>query len=189
MGAEGTGKEIVRRASDDEPVSGLLAFKIMSDPYVGQAHVLRRCLLGHGSQSGSSVLLNATTQRKKERDRAPPVRMHANKREEVEEVVHAGQIIAAAVGLRRTRFDGRTPSATSIHPLIARSRCTFPDPVISVAIEPKTKADQDKLSAWRSTKLVEEDPTFRVKVRTKRLRVRPSSRGWGSSTSRSWWIA
>jgi elongation factor G len=151
MGAEGTGK-VVRPASDDEPVS-LLAFKIMSDPYVGRLTYFR---VYSGTVRTGQHLLNATTGKKERIGRL--LEMHANKREE-REVVHAGDI-AAAVGLKNTKT-GNTLCDLE-HPLILESM-TFPDPVISVAIEPKTKADQDKLS-MALTKLVEEDPTFRVRT-------------------------
>jgi len=151
MGAAGTGK-VVRHASDEEPVS-LLAFKIMSDPYVGRLTYFR---VYSGTLKTGEHLLNATTGKKERIGRL--LEMHANKREE-RDVVHAGDI-AAAVGLKFTKT-GHTLCDLD-HPLLLESM-HFPDPVISVAIEPKTKGDQDKLGVALA-KLAEEDPTFRVRT-------------------------
>jgi elongation factor G len=146
------GVEEVRRPSDDEPFSGL-AFKVMTDPFVGRLVFVR---IYSGTLTSGSSILNATTDKSERLGRL--VRMHANKREDVEEV-YAGQIVAA-VGLRRvstgdTLCDGD-------HPVVLESM-HFPEPVISVAIEPKTKSDEEKL-ATALQKLAEEDPTFRIRV-------------------------
>ena len=139
-----------RAASDEAPLSAL-AFKIMTDPFVGKLTYVRvySGLLARGSR-----VLNATQGRKERAGRL--LQMHANKREEREEVF-AGDI-AAVIGLKGVRT-GDTICAPE-HPIILEAM-DFPEPVISVAIEPRTKADQDKLSGGL-TKLAEEDPTFRV---------------------------
>ncbi len=139
-----------RAASDDAPLSAL-AFKIMTDPFVGKLTYVRvySGLLARGSR-----VLNATQGRKERAGRL--LQMHANKREEREEVF-AGDI-AAVIGLKGVRT-GDTICAPE-HPIILEAM-DFPEPVIAVAIEPRTKADQDKLSSGL-TKLAEEDPTFRV---------------------------
>jgi elongation factor G len=139
-----------RKASDDEPFAAL-AFKIMTDPYVGKLTFFR---VYSGVLSAGSYVFNST---KNQRERIGRLlQMHANKREEIEDV-RAGDI-AAAIGLKDTRT-GDTLCAED-HPIILEAM-RFPEPVISVAIEPKTKADQDKLSLSLQ-KLSEEDPTFRV---------------------------
>ena len=107
--------------------------------------------------------------------------MHANHREEID-IVYAGDI-AAAVGLKDT-FTGDTLSDPA-HPIILESM-TFPEPVIEVKIEPKTKADQDKL-ALALQRLAEEDPTFRVKTDPETSETLIA--GWASCTSTSWWTA
>jgi elongation factor G len=142
----------VRRPSDDEPFSGL-AFKVMTDPFVGRLVFLR---VYSGTLASGSSLLNATTQKSERLGRL--VRMHANKREEVEEA-HAGQIVAG-VGLRRVST-GDTLCDPQ-HPILLE-KMHFPEPVISVAIEPKTKADEEKLGSALQ-KLAEEDPTFQIKT-------------------------
>jgi elongation factor G len=153
-----TGKEmdgegvIVRPCSDSEPFSAL-AFKIMTDPYMGQLAYFR-VYSGH-LESGSYVL-NSTKNRKERIGRL--LKMHANKREEIKEI-YAGDI-CATVGLKYT-ITGDT-LCDEDKPVILESM-EFPDPVISVAIEPKTKTDQDKLSIALG-KLASEDPSFRVKV-------------------------
>jgi len=146
-----TGEEILRRPSDEEPFTAL-AFKIATDPYVGNLTYFR---VYAGSLKRGSYILNAT---KGEQERAGRiVRMHANQREEVEEV-YAGEI-AALVGLKNTTT-GDTLCDPN-HPIVLE-KITFPEPVIGVRIEPKTKADQEKMGiALR--KLAEEDPTFRIK--------------------------
>ncbi|PYP29607.1 MAG: elongation factor G [Gemmatimonadetes bacterium] len=140
----------VRNASDDEPFAAL-AFKIMTDPYVGKLTFFR---VYSGVLNAGSYVYNSTKDRKERIGRL--LQMHANKREELEEV-RAGDI-AAAIGLKDTKT-GDTLCAED-HPIILEAM-RFPEPVISVAIEPKTKADQDKLSIALQ-KLSEEDPTFRV---------------------------
>ena len=139
-----------REASDDAPFSAL-AFKIMTDPFVGKLTYVR---VYSGSLPAGSYVLNATKGRKERVGRL--LQMHANKREERDEVF-AGDI-AAVIGLK----DVRTGD-TLCHPdqPIILEAMNFPEPVISVAIEPKTRADQDKLSAGL-VKLADEDPTFRV---------------------------
>ena len=139
-----------REVSDDAPFSAL-AFKIATDPFVGKLTFFR-CYSGV-LKSGSYVY-NATKDKRERVGRL--LQMHANKRDEIEEV-RAGDI-AAAIGLRDTRT-GDT-MCDDEHPIILEAM-KFPNPVIDVAIEPKTKADQDKL-AIALQKLSEEDPTFRV---------------------------
>ena len=125
----------------------------MTDPYVGKLTYFR---VYSGTVKSGQSLLNATSGKKERIGRL--LVMHANKREEVEEL-HAGEI-GAAVGLKNTKT-GHTLCDPD-HPILLESM-NFPDPVISVAIEPKTKADQDKL-ALSLTKLAEEDPTFKVRT-------------------------
>lgn len=144
--------KITRTASDSEPFSAL-AFKIASDPFVGALCYFR---VYSGQLSAGSYVLNTTTGEKERIGRI--VRMHANKREEVKEV-YAGEI-AAAVGLKSTST-GHTLS-DSANPIVLES-ITFPDPVISIAIEPKTKADQERMG-FSLAKLMAEDPTFKVKT-------------------------
>lgn len=144
------GSEIERKASPDEPFAAL-AFKIMTDPYVGQLTFIR---VYSGVLSAGSYVYNSTKDTKERIGRL--LRMHANKREEVKEVA-AGDI-AAAVGLKNT-LTGDT-LCDEKEPIILEA-IEFPEPVISVAIEPKTKADQEKLSQSLA-KLAQEDPSFRV---------------------------
>jgi len=139
-----------RKASDDEPFAAL-AFKIMTDPYVGKLTFFR---VYSGVLNSGSYVYNSTKDRKERIGRL--LQMHANKREELEEV-RAGDI-AAAIGLKDTKTGDTLCDAE--HPIILEAM-RFPEPVISVAIEPKTKADQDKLGVALA-KLSEEDPTFRV---------------------------
>jgi elongation factor G len=144
------GTEVVRNSSDEEPFSAL-AFKIMTDPYVGKLTFFR---VYSGTLASGSYVVNTT---KGKRERVGRIlMMHANSREEVA-MVYAGDI-AAAVGLKDTTT-GDTLSDEKDHVIL--ESMTFPDPVISVAIEPKTKADQDKMGIALS-KLAEEDPTFRT---------------------------
>ena len=145
-----TGEPAERHPRDDEPFSGL-AFKIATDPFVGKLTFFR--VYSGVLQSGSYVY-NATKDKRERVGRL--LQMHANKREEIQEVL-AGDI-AAAIGLKDTRTgDTMTMEDT---PIILEAM-KFPNPVIDVAIEPKTKADQDKL-AIALQKLSEEDPTFHV---------------------------
>ncbi len=145
-----TGEEEERHASYEEPFSAL-AFKILTDPYVGQLTFIR---VYSGLMESGSYVYNATRGKKERLARI--LRMHANKREEIP-VLGAGDI-AAAVGLRET-FTGDTLCDPD-HPIILEAM-EFPEPVISVAVEPKTKADQEKLSIALQ-KLAKEDPSFRV---------------------------
>jgi elongation factor G len=147
-----TGAELVRTVDDTEPFAAL-AFKIAADPFVGKLAFFR---VYSGTLKSGSYVLNATKGRKERIGRI--LQMHANHREEIDEV-YAGDI-AAAVGLKDS-FTGDTLSDPD-HPVILESM-TFPEPVIEVAIEPKTKADQDKLGVALQ-RLAEEDPTFRVKT-------------------------
>ena len=142
--------ELLRTADDGEPFSALV-FKIAADPYVGKLAYFR---VYSGTLKAGSYVLNATKGKKERIGRI--LEMHANHREEIEEV-YAGDI-AAAVGLKET-YTGDTLSDPD-HPVVLES-IVFPEPVIEVAIEPKTKADQDKL-ALALQRLAEEDPTFRV---------------------------
>lgn len=145
-----TGAEETRSSSDDEPFSAL-AFKVATDPFVGKLIFFR---VYSGKVASGSYVLNSA---KGERERISRiVRMHANHREDVEEV-YAGEI-AAAIGLKST-VTGDTLCDES-HP-VTLAKITFPEPVISVAIEPKTKQDQEKIG-MALQKLAEEDPTFKV---------------------------
>ena len=146
-----TGEEEVRYPSEDEPFCAL-AFKVMVDPFVGQLVYFR--VYSGSMKTGDSVL---NTRRGKKERIGRLLRMHANKREEITEV-RAGDI-AAAVGLKDV-ITGDTICDIK-HPIVLESM-EFPEPVISVAIEPKTKADQDKLGNALS-KLAQEDPSFRVR--------------------------
>jgi elongation factor G len=139
-----------REANDDAPFAAL-AFKIMTDPYVGKLTFFR---VYSGTLKSGSHILNATKERRERIGRI--LQMHANKREEREEV-YAGDI-AAAIGLKDVKT-GDTLCDQN-HPIILEAM-KFPEPVIAVAIEPKTKADQDKLSTGLG-KLADEDPTFKV---------------------------
>ncbi|MDF2461373.1 MAG: fusA, partial [Candidatus Saccharibacteria bacterium] len=145
-----SGDEIERKPSDEEPFSAL-AFKIASDPFIGKLAFFR---VYSGTVKSGSYILNASTGEKERVGRL--VLMHANSREEVQEV-SAGEI-AAVVGLKGTTT-GHTLSALD-HPVILES-ITFPEPVISIAVEPKTKSDQEKMGNALQ-RLAEEDPTFRV---------------------------
>src|SRR5690606_32329917 len=141
-----------RQASDDEPFAAL-AVKVMTDPYVGKLTYFR---VYSGSLKAGSYVYNSTKDKRERVGRL--LQMHANHREERDEVF-AGDI-AAAIGLKDTKT-GDTLCDPD-HPIILEAM-KFPEPVIDVAIEPKTKADQDKLSAGLA-KLAEEDPTFRVHI-------------------------
>jgi elongation factor G len=146
------GEDIERQASDEAPFSAL-AFKIMTDPYVGQLTYFR---IYSGVMETGSYVYNAS---KKKRERIGRIlKMHANKREDIKEV-RTGDIVAA-VGLNLTTT-GDTLCDMK-HPLTLET-LTFPDPVIAIAIEPKTKADEEKLGVALG-KIVREDPSFRVKV-------------------------
>jgi elongation factor G len=146
-----TEHELSRRPAEDEPFSAL-AFKVMSDPYVGKLTYFR---VYSGKVTAGERVLNVTTGKTERIGRL--LQMHANHREERDEI-GAGEIVAA-VGLKATTTGDTLAVETA--PIRLESM-TFPDPVISVAIEPKTKADQDKL-AQALARLSEEDPTFRVR--------------------------
>lgn len=147
-----TGEEIERKASDDEPFSAL-AFKVATDPFVGQLTFFR---VYSGTLKAGSYVLNST---KGEKERIGRIlQMHANHREEVQEIYAGG--IGALVGMKNTTT-GDTLCEES-KPVILES-ITFPEPVIDIAVEPKTKADQEKMGlALR--KLAEEDPTLRLRT-------------------------
>jgi len=147
-----TGEEIERKPSETEPFSAL-AFKIATDPFVGKLAYFR---VYSGKLDSGSYILNSSTNEKERVGRI--VRMQADKREDVESV-SAGDI-AAIVGLKGTTT-GNTLCDVN-HPIILES-ITFPDPPVSIAIEPKTKADQEKMSIALQ-RLAEEDPTFRIRV-------------------------
>ena len=147
-----TEKKITRKSENSEPLSAL-AFKIMTDPFVGQLAFVR---VYSGELKSGSYVYNSTTNRRERVGRL--LRMHSNKREEITSV-GAGDI-GAVIGLKKT-FTGDTLCLQE-EPIILES-IVFPEPVISVAIEPKTKAEQEKLSD-AMVKLLQEDPTFRVKV-------------------------
>jgi len=154
-GLDPTKKEetlIERPASDDAPFSAL-AFKIMTDPFVGQLCFFR---VYSGVMTAGASIYNATKQKSERAGRL--LKMHANKREEIKEV-YAGDI-AAAVGLRSVTTGDTI--CDEKHPVVLESM-DFPKPVISLAIEPKTKADQEKLGQGLQ-KLMAEDPTFRVQT-------------------------
>ncbi|WP_419948121.1 elongation factor G [Candidatus Palauibacter sp.] len=144
-------ESVVEREADETAPFSALAFKIATDPYVGRLTYFR---VYSGTAKAGSRVLNSSRGRKERVGRL--LQMHANKREERDEVF-AGDI-AAAIGLKHTRT-GDTLSSES-DPIVLESM-SFPEPVIRVAIEPRTKADQDKL-AEALAKLAEEDPTFRV---------------------------
>ena len=148
----GTEEETIRPSSDDEPFAAL-AFKVMTDPYVGKLTFFR---VYSGTLDSGSYVQN-TVKGKRERI-GRILQMHANHREELS-TVHAGEI-AAAVGLKDTATGDTLCDAK--HPVILESM-EFPEPVISVAIEPKTKADQDKMGVALG-KLAEEDPTFKTET-------------------------
>ncbi|MFQ5432240.1 MAG: elongation factor G [Nitrospinota bacterium] len=147
-----SGEEIVRKTSDEEAFSAL-AFKIMADTFVGQLTFIR---VYSGVLKAGSYTMNATRESKERIGRL--LQMHANKREEVKEV-RAGDIVAV-VGLKKT-LTGDT-LCDEKKPVVLE-KISFPEPVISIAIEPKTKAEQEKLGDSLG-KLSQEDPTFRVKV-------------------------
>ncbi len=145
-----TGKTVIRKASDTEPFAAL-AFKIMADPYVGQLTFIR--VYSGQLQSGGSVL-NARTRKHERIGRL--LKMHANKREDIQEIL-AGDI-CAVVGLKNVGTGDTI--CDDKHPIMLES-IEFAVPVISVAVEPKTKADQEKMGMALS-KLAQEDPTFKV---------------------------
>jgi elongation factor G len=145
-----SGEDVVRQASDDEPLS-MLAFKIMDDPFVG---TLTFCRIYSGKVESGMGILNSTREKKERVGRM--LMMHANNREDIKEAF-AGDIVALA-SLKDVRT-GDTLCGTN-KPVILE-RMEFPDPVIEIAIEPKSKADQEKLGIALQ-KLAAEDPSFRV---------------------------
>ncbi len=149
-GYDEDGNEIHRKSSDDEPFAAL-AFKIMADPFVGKLAFFR---VYSGTLNSGSYVLNSTKNKKERVGRI--LQMHANKREDLERV-YSGDI-AAAVGLKITTTGDTICDEKS--PVVLESM-EFPEPVINVAIEPKTKAGQDKMGEALA-KLAEEDPTFRT---------------------------
>ena len=151
-GVDMDGNEVERHSSDDEPFSAL-AFKIMTDPFVGKLAFFR---VYSGSMNSGSYVLNATKGKKERVGRI--LQMHANKRQELDKV-YAGDI-AAAVGFKTTTTGDTI--CDDQHPVILESM-EFPEPVIDIAIEPKTKAGQGKMGEALA-KLAEEDPTFRAKT-------------------------
>ena len=149
-GTDLEGNEIVRESSDDEPFSALV-FKIMTDPFVGKLAYFR---VYSGTLNSGSYVLNATKGKKERVGRI--LQMHANKRQELDKV-YSGDI-AAAIGFK---FSGTGDTiCDEQHPVILESM-EFPEPVIDIAIEPKTKAGQQKMGEALA-KLAEEDPTFRA---------------------------
>ena len=149
-GVDLEGNEVTRKSSDEEPFSAL-AFKIMADPFVGKLAFFR---VYSGTMNSGSYVLNATKDKKERVGRI--LQMHANKREELDKV-YSGDI-AAAVGFKLTTTGDTI--CDEQHPVILESM-EFPEPVIELAIEPKTKAGQGKLGESLA-KLAEEDPTFRA---------------------------
>jgi elongation factor G len=144
------GNEVVRRPSDTEPLS-ILAFKIMDDPFVG---TITFCRIYSGKLESGTTVLNSTKDRKERVGRM--LLMHANNREDIKEA-YAGDIVALA-GLKEVRTGD---TLCDPHKGVILEKMEFPDPVIEIAIEPKSKADQEKLGVALA-KLVTEDPSFRV---------------------------
>jgi elongation factor G len=149
-GIDSKGNEVVRRASDSEPLA-MLAFKIMDDPFVG---TITFCRIYSGRLESGTGVINSTKDRKERIGRM--LLMHANNREDIKEA-YAGDIVALA-GLKEVRTGDTL--CDSQKPVILE-KMDFPDPVIEIAIEPKSKADQEKLGVALA-KLVAEDPSFRV---------------------------
>ena len=145
-----TQERVTRKVDDDDPMAAL-SFKVMTDPYVGHLTFIR---LYSGHLAAGSHILNTSTGKKERVGRL--LKMHSNKREDIKEV-YTGDIVAC-VGLSKT-FTGDTLCDPD-HPVVLEEM-DFPEPVIAIAIEPKTKADQEKLGG-ALTKLSQEDPTFRV---------------------------
>jgi elongation factor G len=149
-GTDDKGNEVVRKADDKEPLS-LLAFKIMDDPFVG---TITFCRIYSGVLTSGSGVINSTREKKERIGRM--LLMHANNREDIKEA-YAGDIVALA-GLKEARTGDTLCDPT--HQVILE-KMEFPDPVIEIAIEPKSKADQEKLGVALA-KLAAEDPSFRV---------------------------
>ncbi len=148
----GTDQEVTRRARDDEPFAAL-AFKVMTDPYVGSLTFVR---VYSGVLEGGDQIMNSARDRRERVGRM--LLMHANSREDIREA-RAGDIVALA-GLKSTSTGDTL--CDPAHPVVLE-RMRFPDPVIEVAVEPKTKGDQDKMATALS-RLADEDPSFRVSV-------------------------
>ncbi len=159
-------EKIIECRADDNAPFAALAFKVMTDPYVGKLVFFR---VYSGKLSAGSYVYNATNGRKERISRI--VRMHANNREEVQDV-YSGEI-AAAVGLKET-FTGHT-LCDEDHPILLET-IIIPNPVIDIAIEPKTKADQEKMGVALQ-KLAEEDPSFRVRTDEETLQTILSGMG------------
>ncbi len=168
------GEKGVRKASDDEPFAGL-AFKIMTDPYVGQLIFFR---VYSGTVKTGDTIYNPVKGKKERIGRI--LQMHANQREEIKEVC-AGDI-AAAVGLKEATTGD---TLCDLNKTIILERMIFPEPVIHVAVEPKTKVDQEKMGLALN-RLAQEDPSFRV--RTDEETTRPLFPAWANCIWRFWWI-
>jgi len=158
-------KELFRKTDDNEPLAAL-AFKVAADPFVGKLCFFR---VYSGTIRAGSYVLNTTTGDRERVGRI--VRLHANSREDVDEIL-AGDI-AAAIGFKKT-FTGDT-LCDEKNPIVLE-KMTFPEPVISLAVEPKTKVDQEKMDG-ALIKLVEEDPTFRVRTDVETLQTIISGMG------------
>src|SRR5262249_15168310 len=149
-GVDDKGNEVIRKADDKEPMS-LLAFKIMDDPFVG---TITFCRIYSGTLSSGTGVINSTKDRRERIGRM--LLMHANNREDIKEA-YAGDIVALA-GLKEVRTGD---TLCDPQKAVILEKMEFPDPVIEIAIEPKSKADQEKLGVALA-KLVAEDPSFRV---------------------------
>ena len=149
-GIDSKGGEVVRNADDKEPLAAL-AFKIMDDPFVG---TITFCRIYSGTMSSGTGVINSTKERKERIGRM--LLMHANNREDIKEAF-AGDIVALA-GLKEVRTGD---TLCDVQKSVILEKMEFPDPVIEIAIEPKSKADQEKLGVALA-KLVAEDPSFRV---------------------------
>ncbi len=149
-GIDPKGEEVVRKADDKEPLA-LLAFKIMDDPYVG---TITFCRIYSGTLTSGTGVINSTRERRERIGRM--LLMHANNREDIKEA-YAGDIVALA-GLKEARTGDTLCDAQK---QVILEKMEFPDPVIEIAIEPKSKADQEKLGVALA-KLATEDPSFRV---------------------------
>src|SRR5262249_7633595 len=149
-GTDNSGNEVLRKADDREPMA-LLAFKIMDDPFVG---TITFCRIYSGTLSSGTGVINSTKDRRERIRRM--LRMHANNGEDIKEA-YAGDIVALA-GLKEVRTGD---TLCDPQKSVILEKMEFPDPVIEIAIEPKTKADQEKLGVALA-KLVAEDPSFRV---------------------------
>jgi elongation factor G len=165
MAIDGKGEEVERPAKDDAPFSALV-FKIMTDPFVGQLAFLR---VYSGSLKTGDTILNSTKSSKERVGRL--LKMHANKREEIKDV-WAGDI-AAAVGLKNVTTGDTICDPSNV---VVLENIVFPAPVIALAVEPKTKSDQEKLGAGLA-KLMQEDPTFKVETDPDTLQTKISGMG------------